>query len=31
MGHVLYVGFTTRRRPTVKIRLNFKRLIANDL
>jgi len=27
MGHVLYVGFATHRRATVKIRLYFKRLM----
>jgi hypothetical protein len=27
MGHVLYVGFATRRHATVKIRLYFKRLM----
>jgi hypothetical protein len=27
MGHVLYVGFATHRRATVKIRLYFKKLM----
>jgi hypothetical protein len=27
MGHVLYVGFATRRRAIMKVCLNFKRLM----